>query len=174
MQFERQTFLDFSRALTLTGSVEPPTAVTCAVLSLTKDTNITPGAVLSRRKEVNEVSVWAVVALLEGGCLLELEATGNQPDWRHRGDGLPDDDARAISGRLRSLSDVRSLELTSMTCLENTQTNEEVYAYSAWKVLWLDGAVTVMEAPEHERDPERQAVDAIAEAVRANLLARGS
>jgi len=174
MQFEMQTFLDFSRALTLTkGSIEPPTAVTCAVLSLTKDTHITPGAVLSRRKEVDEVSVWDVVALLEGGSLLELKATGNHGDWRHRGDRLPDDDARVISGTLRSLSDVRSLELTSMTCLENTQT-KKAYAYPNWKVLWLDGAVTVLEAPGMNRDLERQAVDAIAEVARANLLARGS
>jgi len=173
MRFEMQTFHVVAQALTLKGSsIEPPTAVTCAVLSLTKDTNITPGAVLSRRKEVDEVSVWAVVALLEGGCLLELEATGNQPDWRHNGD-RPDDDARAISGRLRSLSDVRSLELTSTKGYENTQA-EKAYAYPTWKVLWLDGAVTVLEAPECEQDPERQAVDAIAEAARANLLARGS
>jgi hypothetical protein len=127
---------------------------------------------------------WRVVGLLDSGCLFTVMAIGDEGDWNSG--SFEDAEGRVkveLVARIRSLSDIGSLNLTRATASayelgrtrrnDPDQLNRPWDVDAVWEICWRDGSPEVpLQTRTDATSSEDAAADAIIDKVRQVLAAR--
>ena len=161
-------------------NVLPPRDVVRAVAVLIGKDNLSE--VICNSQQDEKSTTWRVVGLLDSECLFTMEAFGGERDW----DAGTHKDAEGrvqvqLSARIRSLSDVVSLQLTQAVGHEqgrpprfDPDLDDRPWDVDAvWEICWRDdSAVITLPARINATTGERAAAEAIVDKVRQVLAAR--
>jgi hypothetical protein len=158
-------------------NVSPPDEVLRAVAALIgQDTAL---ELISLWQPSENSTTWRVVGLLDSDCIFTMKAVANESNWvSGRGTHVEERVDVQLSARIRALSDVASLVLTSTTDYEQgrapsrhpDQANRPWDVGAAWEICWRDGSPTLALPTRTDATAgERAAAEAIVDKVRQVL-----
>ena len=186
MSFTMEQMRSIQDKLAKDGNVLPPLDVVRAVAVLIGKDNLSE--VICDSYSDEKSTSWRVVGLLDSGCLFTVMAVGDEGDWDSG--SFEDAEGRVkveLVARIRSLSDIASLNLTRATDPaykqrrtprnDPDQENEPWDIEAVWEICWRDDSpslvlATSTDAAAFEMNRNLAAENSIVDTVREVLAAR--
>jgi hypothetical protein len=186
MSFTMEQMRSIQDKLAKDGNVLPPLDVVRAVAVLIGKDNLSE--VICDSYSDEKSTSWRVVGLLDSGCLFTVMAVGDEGDWDSG--SFEDAEGRVkveLVARIRSLSDIASLNLTRATAPAYEprrtprnapdQENKRWDVDAVWEICWRDDSPSLVLTTSTDEallgtDRDLAAANSIVDSVRQVLAAR--